>query len=339
MKWLVLLVIVFFNFIALPQQVQVKNVVSYQSGAEILVNYDLVGAKEADLFTISLLVSTDGGQTFSNPLKKVSGNVGFLQNGGIGKQIRWNVLDEVSQLVAENVVFKIKTEVVPEFARNMVFVEGGTYQMGSNDQTDDEKPAHDIKVDNFYISKYETTVKDYRQYCKETGKVMPQKEIEWIDDHPMTFISWDEANEYCNWLTSKTGKTFRLPSEAEWEFAAKGGAKSKGAVYSGNNNINDVGWNKENSVGATHSKIGILSANEIGLFDMTGNVWEWCLDWYSKSYYLQSASTNPRGPRAGTVKIARGGSWFHPKVSVTYRFYMTPTAKSNYMGFRVLMEP
>jgi formylglycine-generating enzyme required for sulfatase activity len=339
MKWLVFILIVCFNLSLYSQQIQVKNVVSYQSGSEIFVNYDLVGTNDVDLFSISLLVSNDGGQTYSNPLQKVSGNVGFLQKGGIGKQIKWNLLEEVSQLVAENVVFKVKVELVPEFARNLVFVEGGSFQMGSNDQTDDEKPAHEVKVDNFYISKYETTVKDYKQYCKETTKSLPQKEIEWIDDHPMTFVSWDDANEYCNWLSSKTGKTFRLPSEAEWEYAAKGASTSKNTLFSGSDNINDVGWDRENSIGSTHSKVGILSPNEIGIFDMTGNVWEWCSDYYSKTYYLQSASINPKGPRAGTVKIARGGSWYHPKVSVTYRFYMTPTAKSNYMGFRIVMEP
>jgi sulfatase modifying factor 1 len=339
MKLSILLITLFICKSAFSQQIQVKNVAPNQSGSDILINFDLVGAAENDLFNITLLVSTDGGTTYSNPLKKVSGNVGFLQKGGIGKQIKWNVLEEVSQLTAENTVFKVKIEMVPEFARNLVFIEGEMFQMGSNERTEDEKPAHDVTLDNYYISKYEITVKDYKQYCKETGKLMPQKEIEWIDDHPMTFVSWEEATEYCNWLTTKTGKTFRLPSEAEWEFAAKGASKSKSTMYSGSNNINDVGWNKDNSAGVTHSKVGTLGANEIGLYDMTGNVWEWCIDWYSKSYYMQSASRNPKGPRAGTVKIARGGSWFHPMVPLTYRFYISPTAKSNYVGFRIVMEP
>lgn len=339
MKILLAAIAIVFSTISFSQSIQVKNISTNQDGSDILVNYDLVGTADNDLFTISLLVSTDGGQNFSTPLKKVTGNVGFLQKGGIGKQIRWNVLEEVSQLVSDNVIFKIKTEVVPDFARDLVFVEGGEFIMGNDSATEDEKPAHKVLIDNFYISKYEVSVKEYKQFCSETGKMMPQKEIEWIEDHPMTFVSWDDASEFCGWISKKTGKTFRLPTEAEWEFSAKGASAINNTKFSGSNNINDVGWSKENSAGVTHSKKGSLNPNELGLFDMSGNVWEWCGDWYSKSYYMQSATRNPKGPRAGSVKIARGGSWYHPAVPITYRFYMTPTAKSNYVGFRLVMEP
>lgn len=325
------------------QNVKVENVNSAQVGQNIEIYYDVIGSSEEDRFNITLFCSVDGGESYSNRLKKVEGDVGYNQPGGLGKKITWSILDEMSQLISDNVVFKVKLEFIPEEARNLIFVEGGVFYMGTNDEKADAdaKPRHKIELDDFFINKYEVTVAEYRKFCEETDSTFPDKPLEWKDDHPMTFVSWYDANAYCKWLSEKTGKTFRLPTEAEWEYASRGGYKFEETKFSGSDNIFDVGWHKQNSAGVMHSPVGGLSANQIGIFDMTGNVWEWCSDFYSQNYYKQSPSKNPKGPRVGykDLKSGRGGSWFHPAIPVTYRYYMTASASSNYMGFRIVMEP
>jgi formylglycine-generating enzyme len=136
------------------------------------------------------------------------------------------------------------------------------------------------------------------------GNIRNQSEY----NHPVIHVSWNDASEYCNWLSLKTGKSYRLPTEAEWEYAAKGGSQSRGYTYSGSNNAGDVAWCMENSGNETHP-VGQKQPNELGIYDMTGNVWEWCSDWYGKDYYAGSPSNNPKGPSTGWNRVYRGGSW------------------------------
>jgi len=188
-------------------------------------------------------------------------------------------------------------------ADSMVYVEGGSFMMGSNQGTNREKPVHKVVVKSFLIDRCEVTVAKYRQFCSETGKEMPEMPAwGWIDDHPIVNITWDDANNFAQWA----GK--RLPTEAEWEYAAQGGKKSKNYNYSGSNSISEIAWWSENADRKTHQIAG-KDPNELNIFDMSGNVWEYCSDWYASDYYAKGESQNPQGPNTGTYKIIRGGAW------------------------------
>src|SRR5580765_2363545 len=161
----------------------------------------------------------------------------------------------------------------------MIIVEGGSFIMGDESGDQDEKPAHPVVVKTYQLARTETTVGQWKVFCQNTGRRMP--EAPWFgqkSEHPVVNISWDDAVAYCFWLSGKTGKHYRLPTEAEWEFAAKGGVKSKAYPYSGDKTADSVGWlsGKTSGTMAVAQKL----PNEIGLYDMTGNVWEWCSDWY-----------------------------------------------------------
>ena len=156
---------------------------------------------------------------------------------------------------------------------NMVFVQGGSFQMGSNNGQSDEKPVHSVTVSDFYIVKYEVTQKEWRD-------IMGSNPSKWKGDNlPVEKVSWDDVQTFIKKLNAKTGLNYRLPTEAEWEYAARGGNKSNGYKYSGSNDIGSVAWYASNSGSKTHS-VGQKKPNELGIYDMTGNVWEWCNDWY-----------------------------------------------------------
>jgi formylglycine-generating enzyme len=241
----------------------------------------------------------------------------------------------------------------------MVRVEGGTYKMGSKDSDkaadNDEQKEHDVTIKTFEISKFEVTVWEWKQYTKANKFKMPLKpEWGWQDNYPINGITWEEAIAYCNWLSkkeklqpvySKQGPNYvcnfkangyRLPTEAEWEFAAKGGVKSKGYKFSGGNDANEVAWHKAISKNSPHT-VGTKLPNELGLYDMSGNVWEWCWDWYNKDYYKIEKGDNPKGPEMGERKCVRGGSW---DSQVNYlrpanRISTPPNKTHEFYGFRV----
>jgi formylglycine-generating enzyme required for sulfatase activity len=177
--------------------------------------------------------------------------------------------------------------------------------------------------------------------------------------HPVIYVSWNDAQAYCDWLSKKTGKNYRLPSEAEWEYAAGNGNKhskyswgdglpsgTKGGNVADEKAANKLNWTKNESnifVGYDDgyvytAPVGKYAPNELGLYDMTGNVWEWCLDWYDKNYYSTSSSRNPVNNSVATTRVLRGGSWYsNPQGSrVAYRDYSTPDNRSGNFGFRVV---
>jgi sulfatase modifying factor 1 len=260
----------------------------------------------------------------------------------------------------------------------LVFVQGGKFIMGSKkddpDAKIDEKPRHEVKLSSFYMGKYEVTFGEFKTFVNETGyktdadktggsyfysattglwetrlgtnwKYDAQGQPRDIDEkhHPVIHVSWNDAQAYIRWLNKKTGKSYRLPKEAEWEFAAKGGTKSQGNVYSGSNNIGLVAWYYENSGKRTHP-VGEKQANELGIYDMTGNVSEWCQDWYDITYYISrpDLDVNPAGPAGGNpgnVRVFRGGCWYYNPASsrVAYRDWNGPSYRSINLGFRLVL--
>jgi formylglycine-generating enzyme required for sulfatase activity len=202
----------------------------------------------------------------------------------------------------------------------MVFVEGGTFQMGTNDGLSDEKPERTVTVGSYYLGKYEVSQQEWRE-------IMSNSPFSFMGDNlPVENVTWYNAIEFCNKKSEReslklcyqigagsivcdfTADGYRLPTEAEWEFAARGGNKSYAYQYSGSNDIKEAGWYIGNS-SPQPQPVGQKKANELGLFDMSGNVWEWCQDWYNKDYYQSGAGIDPRGPSSGRIRILRGGAW------------------------------
>ena len=221
---------------------------------------------------------------------------------------------------------------VPASTDDMVLVEGGSFEMGSNDGGADEKPVHRVYVDNFYIDKHEVTQKQWKDIKGNNPSSFGN-----CDECPVDNVSWDDVQQYLEKLNAKTGEHYRLPTEAEWEYAARGGNKSLRYTYSGSNNIDEVAWYGGNAGGRTHS-VAEKKPNELGIYDMSGNVWEWCSDWYDKDYYNNSPERNPQGPNNGKYRVLRGGSWLNYALScrVSIRYYNDPTIRYYINGFRVV---
>jgi formylglycine-generating enzyme required for sulfatase activity len=218
---------------------------------------------------------------------------------------------------------------------NMIAVEGGTFDMGATpDQGDagyDEKPVHSVTLSNYYIAEMEVTQALWKEIM---GTDAPNYNKG--DSLAVGKIKWDEAVEFCKKLSEKTGKTYRLPTEAEWEYAARGGKLSQKTKYAGSNNIDEVAWVEDNA--DKPQNVGTKKANELGLYDMSGGAEEWCSDW--KGDYKEEAQTDPQGAEKGTVRIVRGGSWNQETnyARVAYRQFGNPTVGSEENGFRVVCE-
>jgi formylglycine-generating enzyme required for sulfatase activity len=251
-------------------------------------------------------------------------------------------------------------------------IRGGTFMMGCTEDQgldcfESERPACKVTLNDFSLCKYEVTVGEFKAFIEATGyktdadKVGNSRVIEgtvWKDksgvnwrcdpqgnvrpaseyNHPVIHVSWNDATEYCKWFSIKTGRTHRLPTEAEWEYAARGGQFSKKYKYSGANSIDTAGWYATNIKESGTKPTGEKHINEVDLYDMSGNVWEWCQDWYAP--YLSRPLVNPKGPSTGSVRILRGGSWLSPSQYCRniYRNHAAPDYRMNDVGFRVLRE-
>ena len=223
----------------------------------------------------------------------------------------------------------------------MVPVKGGTFTMGATaEQTgayDDEKPAHQVTLSPYYIGQTEVT----QALWKAVMGYSPTSDgYQWAtnnglgDNYPAYNISYNDVLSFISKLNSLTGRTFRMPTEAEWEYAARGGTKSKGYLYSGGNTLDNVGWYTSNSSSKTHP-VAQKSANELGLYDMSGNVFEWCSDWCG--IYSSSSQTNPTGLSTGSDRVLRGGSWYNNATycRVALRHSDTPSGRYNNVGIRL----
>ena len=189
----------------------------------------------------------------------------------------------------------------------MVHVEGGTFRMGATeeqgeDAADDEKPVHRVTLSSYLIGKHEVTQALWEEVMGSNPSENNQG-----GDYPVECVSWNDCQEFIGKLNARTGMKFRLPTEAEWEYAARGGNRSKGYKYAGSDNLDEAGWYDGNSGNHTHP-VGLKKPNELGLYDMSGNVWEWCEDWYGD--YTEESQTNPVGPQSGEWgrRVLRGGS-------------------------------
>ena len=215
----------------------------------------------------------------------------------------------------------------------MVYVQGGSFAMGNTDGSrsayKDEKPVHKVTVSDYYISKYPVTQKQWMTIMGNNPSGFTG------DDLPVENVSWNDIQEFIQKLNRITGKNYRLPTEAEWEFASRGGTGSPKFKYSGSNAIDNVAWHAGNSENKTHP-IGTKQANKLGIYDMSGNVWEWCGDWYGAYSYREQ--TNPIGQATGSHRILRGGSWSSKNAlecRVSYRGFQTPDCRGSNFGFRL----
>ena len=227
--------------------------------------------------------------------------------------------------------------VLEKLIANMVKVEGSTFTMGAtpeqgNDAYEYERPAHQVTLSDYYIGRYEVTQKEWQAVMGDN----PSKF--YGDNLPVDYVSWNDCQDFINKLNQLTGLKFRLPTEAEWEFAARGGKQSKGYKYSGSDNAKNIAWYEKNSGSKPH-QVGTKEPNELGIYDMSGNVGEWCGDWYGR--YSSSAQTNPTGPSSGSPRVLRGGSWFGSArfCRVSDRSYDDPSYRGSYGGFRVVLVP
>ena len=231
----------------------------------------------------------------------------------------------------------------------MIWVEGGDFLMGctseqGGDCASDEQNVRRVTVDGFYIGMLEVTQSQWEKVVgtsiyQQKSKADASSTYGVGPDYPMYYVSWDEAMEFCRLLSNKTGRTYTLPTEAQWEYAARGGNKNEGAKYAGSNMIDAVAWYADNSGSSTHI-VGSKRANALGIYDMSGNVWEWCKDWYANSY-VSYDTNNPVGPSSGSRRVDRGGSWDYSAsyCRVANRGYSSPGNRYNDLGFRVVLLP
>ena len=232
-------------------------------------------------------------------------------------------------------------------------VDGGTFKMGTDKVVETvEGPPHDVTVKSFWMAKTETTFEDYDKFFYETKRDTMGSRGWGRGKHPVIWVNWNDCVDYCNWLSGKeklskcylidsathavkyldTAKGYRLPTEAEWEFAARGGNKRHGYTYAGSDNPNDVMWYKDNSgqPGALHTHaVAEKAPNELGLYDMNGNVMEWVWDFYDGSYYSKSPTDNPTGPANAAYRTMRGGAFFNPT-----QYARVFTRQNSWVAFR-----
>lgn len=250
---------------------------------------------------------------------------------------------------------------VKKIETKMSYVEGGNFNMGSK-ETGREQPIHQVEISSFYMSCYPTTNEQFVPFLNARDN-QAEKGINWVnlegnysgvkcgirktadgfecitglEKHPMIYVNWDGARAYCEWLSAQTGQAYRLPSESEWEYAARGGRHQNDFSYAGSNDLNEVGWYKQNSHGQT-KPVGLKFSNELGLYDMSGNVWEWCADHWHENY--KGAPKDGSAWLTGgdsTRRVVRGGSWVDNDYycRVSYRDWGNAGSRDDTVGFRV----
>ena len=333
----ILILLIVCNLVAFGQRV--SNARFEQVGKQVRICYDL--SSDA---SIEIYLSTDGGKTFEySPLRSVTGDVGKKVLAGYNRCAMWDVLSDKEKLQGNNITFKIRavplssnqTFTVAGVSFTMVFVEGGTFTMGATSKQGDDayynaRPTHRVTLSDYYIGETEVTQALWKAVMGSNPSFFKGSNL------PVENVSYDDVKTFITKLNQKTGKSFRLPTEAEWEYAARGGKKSKGYKYSGSNNIGDVAWYECNSKFEINP-VKKKRPNELGIYDMSGNVWEWCSDWYGG--YSSNAQTNPQGPSSGSYRVRRGGFWLGDarNCRVSARDYDYPSCVFGSDGFRLAL--
>jgi formylglycine-generating enzyme required for sulfatase activity len=220
----------------------------------------------------------------------------------------------------------------------MIYVEGGSFMMGSLDGIANERPVREVKLNSFYIGKYEITQAQWSQVMGDSVNISNPTYFKGCKDCPVEMVSWNDIQDFLRKLNQQTGKRYRLPTEAEWEYAARGGSQSRGYKYSGSNTIGDVAWYNGNSGNKTQT-VGTRQPNELGLYDMSGNIMEWCSDWFGN--YPNTSQTSPQGPSSGSFRVLRGGSWgnIDTNCRVFNRSIGDPDSRGSDDGFRLVLSP
>ena len=297
-----------------------KNVRAKQDGLSITVQYDMAG----ELFRgdgVALTYSLDNGKTYS-AIHDAEGDLGANVLPGKNNEINWLLIDK-DFIIGKIINFRLVT-----LFEGMIYVDSGEFTRTSNTDKKTEQSEHAVQLGSFLMDKTEVTQREYRhvmgKYASDYTGCM---------ECPVENVSWFDATAYAR----KIGK--RLPTEAEWEYAAQGGAYARTPqLYSGSNDIEDVAWFLAN----TESKqpVGKKQPNALGLYDMSGNVWEWCADWYHDDYFQIADKSDPKGPEYGKEKVVRGGSWFSNDVfcTVNRRYKLKPDYRDTNFGFRCVKD-
>ena len=252
----------------------------------------------------------------------------------------------------------------PAVSMEFVYVKGGEFRKGdeTGEGRSNERPTHGVKVSDFYIGRYEVTIEQFARFANETGHLTAPEKNGWVldidpsmravtrvkgiswrnpgmvsgSDHPVTWVDWNDAAAFAAWLSDRTGHRYELPTETQWEYAAKAGRGHRWSGTSDPGKVSRYAWYSLNSRGAVH-RTGLLEPNFMGIHDMSGNVWEWCLDGYRPYPHTPNLLTDPV-VLSGETRVIRGGSWRvgAPLVTTTYRSGYKPTYSHSSMGFRLV---
>ena len=355
------------------------------------VNEGLVPTAEAGLETAATARDSAAAQNAARYVSSLWENAESMLAAGKKTQTAGDIgaaiahYEEASGLYAEagKVSDRIRN-VVERIGEEMVIIEGGSFDMGSPPDEEtrrpDEGPVHEVAVGSFYLSKYEVTVGQFKAFRQATGYLtdaetrdgaqvfregtwQTRPDANWsnpyfpqTDDQPATCISWNDASAYCAWLSEAAAKKYRLPTEAEWEYACRAGTRTR--HYWGDDGVQSHEYVNTADQSAKRSfpllsvisgddgyvytaPVGSFKPNGFGLYDMSGNVFEWCADWYGQDYYQSSPRDNPTGPLSGEIRVLRGGSWrFRPNaLNSANRGRNYPTLASAGVGFRIAGDP
>ena len=332
------------------QETKVQNIRALWRGntLEILYDFSETSISQNGSFTMSYY--SDDGNVFKSNIGDGLSTTGSILSLDKNTEVVWEDVKNVENLNNDNLILVLWAQDNDDVYKDMVLIQGGSFKMGSKLKKD-EKPIHRVSIKSYYMDKYEVTVGQFQEFCRATGKRMPKQPYWNGSKHPVVNVSWNAAKLYAKW------KKKRLPTEAEWEYAARSGAKgyyyawgNKNPFKKNGGNIADEAiliekqnwriWKNYYDGYVYTAPVGSFNSNEFGLHDMTGNVWEWCSDWYAPDYYKNSPAENPPGPNKGTHRILRGGSWnFDPRgVLATKRLNYRPDVTLDYVGFRCVKD-
>lgn len=375
LNFIIISLIIFCPILVNSQSIQ--DIVIDQIRDTVRINYDLIALRNDDIFEINLAVSDNNGETFDIIPKTIKGAIGFGIKPKSNLIIDWTPLDDSLELIGDDYVFKLNGKLLGASQKiDFVTIPGGEFMMGSSEDfaKTDERRVHSVYVDDFEMSVHEVTNYQFaifmNLYGSETVKKGEYKgepllfphpkgisKLEhakqptgvglWVTNpgfeyFPIVNVTWYGANEFCKYYG------YRLPTEAEWEYAAREGGKDvrfgNGKQIADPSEINFDGkstekkeYSKAGESRNSQIRVANFNPNSLKLFDMSGNVWEWCQDWYASNYYFYSKKGNPTGPWFGDYKSIRGGSWFNnaEDIRVTDRSFYTPYKGNSDIGFRV----